>query len=132
MAGRVRATLSSLLILSSALIFPTLASGGATKVVQGQKTWCVAKPSADEATLAANLNFACSQVDCSVLQWGWTCFYPDTLVSHASIAMNLYYQSKGKNYWNCYFKGSALIVTTDPSESDSLEKHDQERTTSCC
>ncbi|CAL9128466.1 unnamed protein product [Musa textilis] len=115
MAGRVRATLSSLLILSSALLLPSLVSGGATKVVQGQKTWCIAKPSADEATLAANLNFACSQVDCSVLQRGWSCFYPDNLMSHASIAMNLYYQSKGRNYWNCYFKGSALIVTTDPS-----------------
>ncbi|XP_009406277.2 glucan endo-1,3-beta-D-glucosidase isoform X1 [Musa acuminata AAA Group] len=80
-----------------------------------QKTWCVAKPSSDEATLTANLNYACSQVDCSILQRGCGCFYPDNLISHASIAMNLYYQSRGRNYWNCYFKNSALVVTTDPS-----------------
>ncbi|KAM0938172.1 putative carbohydrate-binding X8 domain-containing protein, plant [Dioscorea sansibarensis] len=83
--------------------------------VQGEKTWCVAKPSADDATLLANLNYACSQVDCSVLQQSCSCFYPDILISHASIAMNLYYQSNGRNYWNCYFNNSAIIVITDPS-----------------
>ncbi|XP_042444676.1 major pollen allergen Ole e 10-like [Zingiber officinale] len=99
-----------LLILSSALL-----PGGTTKLVQGQKTWCVSKPSSDDATLAANLNYACSQVDCSILQRGYGCFYPDTLMSHSSIAMNLYYQSRGRNFWNCYFRGSGLLVTTDPS-----------------
>ncbi|XP_074578221.1 major pollen allergen Ole e 10-like [Curcuma longa] len=101
-----------LLAISSALL---LAPGGTTKLVQGQKTWCVSKPSSDDATLAANLNFACSQVDCSILQRGYGCFYPDTLMSHASVAMNLYYQSRGRNFWNCYFRGSGLLVTTDPS-----------------
>ncbi|XP_064943076.1 glucan endo-1,3-beta-D-glucosidase isoform X1 [Musa acuminata AAA Group] len=80
-----------------------------------QKTWCVAKPSSDEATLLGNINYACSQVDCSVLQRGRTCFYPDNLMSHASIAMNLYYQSRGRNPWNCFFKNSGLVVATDPS-----------------
>ena len=84
-----------------------------------QKTWCVAKPSTEEATLLGNINYACSQVDCSVLQKGCPCFYPDTLISHASIAMNLYYQAKGRNYWNCNFKNSALIVTTNPSNIPS-------------
>ncbi|WOK91534.1 hypothetical protein Cni_G00225 [Canna indica] len=113
--GRVEARFISLLTLFFALLLPSLASGGEIKAVQGQKTWCVAKPSLDEATLAANLNYACSQVDCSILQRGFACFYPDTLMSHASIAMNLYYQSRGRNFWNCYFKGSGLVVTTDPS-----------------
>ncbi|KAL0306629.1 UNVERIFIED_CONTAM: hypothetical protein Sradi_6080200 [Sesamum radiatum] len=40
---------------------------------------------------------------------------PDNLINHASIAMNLYYQAKGRNHWNCYFKNSGLMVVTDPS-----------------
>ncbi|RWW51813.1 hypothetical protein BHE74_00041804 [Ensete ventricosum] len=82
-----------------------------------QKTWCVAKPSSDDATLLENINYVCSQVDCSVLQRGFPCFYPDNLMSHASIAMNLYYQSRGRNPWNCFFNNSALVVTTDPSKA---------------
>ncbi|KAL4310476.1 hypothetical protein GQ457_01G003380 [Hibiscus cannabinus] len=74
-----------------------------------QKSWCVAKPSSDQATLSANINFACSKVDCRVMQKGCPCFSPDNLMSHASIAMNLYYQAKGRNQWNCDFRGSALV-----------------------
>lgn len=85
-----------------------------------QKTWCVAKPSSDQATLLANINYACSQVDCRILHKGCPCFSPDNLISHASIAMNLYYQCRGRNRWNCDFKNSALIVITDPSKSKLL------------
>jgi len=84
-----------------------------------QKTWCVVKPWTDEATLLGNINYACSQVDCSVLQKGCPCFYPDTLISHASIMMNLCYKARGRNYWHCNFKNSALIVTTNPSNIPS-------------
>ncbi|XP_059302151.1 glucan endo-1,3-beta-D-glucosidase-like [Lycium ferocissimum] len=80
-----------------------------------QKTWCVAKPSSDEKTLKENINYACSQVDCRILQKGCTCSLPDNLMNHASIAMNLYYQAKGRNHWNCHFGNSALVVCTDPS-----------------
>ncbi|KAL3503051.1 hypothetical protein ACH5RR_037500 [Cinchona calisaya] len=88
--------------------------------VNGQKTWCVAKPSSDPGTLLVNINYACSQVDCRVLQKGCSCFYPDNLINHASIAMNLYYQSRGRNHWNCFFGNSALIVTTDPSYGNCI------------
>ncbi|KAL2483546.1 Carbohydrate-binding X8 domain superfamily protein [Forsythia ovata] len=80
-----------------------------------QKTWCVAKPSSDQGTLTANINYACSQVDCRVLQKGCSCFVPDNLINHASVAMNIYYQSRGRNHWNCYFGNSGLVVLTDPS-----------------
>lgn len=81
-----------------------------------QKTWCVAKPSSDQATLMANINYACSQVDCQILRKGCPCAYPDNLMNHASIAMNLYYQANGRNWWNCDFRKSGLIVVTDPSK----------------
>ncbi|KAH7512756.1 glucan endo-1,3-beta-D-glucosidase [Ziziphus jujuba] len=85
-----------------------------------QKTWCVAKPSSDQATLLANINYACSQVDCRVMQKGCPCSSPETLINRASIAMNLYYQSRGKNHWNCDFRNSGLIVVTDPSYGDCI------------
>ncbi|XP_061369957.1 major pollen allergen Ole e 10 [Gastrolobium bilobum] len=97
------------------LMFFSLTSGGNLIMVNGQKTWCVAKPSSDQATLLTNVNYACSQVDCKVLQTGGPCFSPDNLMNHASIAMNLYYQSRGRNHWNCDFKGSSVVVMTDPS-----------------
>ncbi|XP_004295682.1 PREDICTED: glucan endo-1,3-beta-glucosidase [Fragaria vesca subsp. vesca] len=89
-------------------------------MVNGEKTWCVAKPSTDQATLLANLNFACSHVDCRILQGGCPCSSPDNLMNHASIAMNLYYQAKGRNQWNCDFRCSGLIVMTNPSYGDCI------------
>ncbi|XP_042449149.1 glucan endo-1,3-beta-D-glucosidase-like [Zingiber officinale] len=105
--------------LCSTLLLLSLFSGAANLVpaAKADKTWCVAKPSSDAATLMANLNYACSQlqVDCRVLRIGCACARPDSLISHASVAMNLYYQAAGRHYWNCFFNNSALVTTTDPS-----------------
>ncbi|WZZ07274.1 hypothetical protein YC2023_093195 [Brassica napus] len=86
------------------------------KVNAETKTWCVAKPSSDQAALLDNINYACSHVDCRVLSSGCPCYSPGNLINHASVAMNLYYQANGRNYWNCNFKNSGLIVITNPSE----------------
>ncbi|TYI41819.1 hypothetical protein ES332_A01G053000v1 [Gossypium tomentosum] len=96
--------------LSLSFLIFSFIPGGTLMMVNGQKSWCVAKPSSDQATLLANINFACSQVDCR----------PDNLMNHASIAMNLYYQAKGRNKWNCDFRGSGLIVITNPSYADCI------------
>ncbi|XP_052178693.1 glucan endo-1,3-beta-glucosidase isoform X2 [Diospyros lotus] len=106
----VKAAAASLALFLLLLSSPCI-SGGALKL----RSWCVAKPSSDEKTLVENINYACSQVDCRVLQKGCPCFSPDNLFNHASIAMNLYYQCKGRNKWNCDFKNSGLITITDPS-----------------
>ncbi|KAI0492246.1 hypothetical protein KFK09_026515 [Dendrobium nobile] len=100
---------------SIAIILLFLTIGTTPVLVFGEKTWCIAKPSSDVATLLANINYACSQVDCSMIQSGHPCFNPDTPISHASIAMNLYYQAKGRNSWNCDFKNSGLLLNTNPS-----------------
>ncbi|XP_020102528.1 major pollen allergen Ole e 10-like [Ananas comosus] len=92
-------------------------SGENVKLVQCQKTWCVARPSTDDAALKENIEFACSMVNCGIIQSGGPCFNPDTSMSHASVAMNLYYKSRGMNSWNCDFSGSGLIVAADPSYS---------------
>ncbi|XP_068665859.1 glucan endo-1,3-beta-D-glucosidase-like [Aristolochia californica] len=116
MAVMVR-SLSKLSLFLLVLLF---SSGWTSKFVQATKTWCVAKPSSDDSTLLANINWACSQVDCSVIQKGFNCFYPNSLINHASVSMNLYYQTRGRKPWNCVFKDSALVVMTDPSYGNCI------------
>ncbi|XP_076947895.1 major pollen allergen Ole e 10-like [Bidens hawaiensis] len=107
MAGKLSAYVSLLLLC--------FLSVGTLRFVHAQKTWCVAKPSSSQAILLENINFACSQVDCGCLQQGGPCYSPDYAINHASVAMNLYFQSKGRNTWNCNFKNSGLLTLSDPS-----------------
>ncbi|KAJ0018010.1 hypothetical protein Pint_10030 [Pistacia integerrima] len=80
------------------------------------KTWCVAKPSANETQLGSNLEFACSQMKegCKEIEFNGPCYMPNTTISRASYAMNLYYALSGRNPWNCDFSGTGLVTTTDP------------------
>ncbi|CAK9139250.1 unnamed protein product [Ilex paraguariensis] len=82
----------------------------------GQGSWCVPKPSTSDQALMDNINFACGIVNCSTIQEGGPCFNPSTLINHASVAMNIYYQQEGRHFWNCDFTESGLIVVTDPSK----------------
>ncbi|GFP98836.1 glucan endo-1 3-beta-d-glucosidase, partial [Phtheirospermum japonicum] len=81
-------------------------------------TYCVAKPSSSETALQNNYNFACgdAKVNCQAVKVGGACYQPDTLINHASVAMNLYYRAYGRNQWNCDFAKSGLITYTDPSK----------------
>ncbi|KAG2689064.1 hypothetical protein I3760_09G123400 [Carya illinoinensis] len=100
------------------LLLLFLNSEGSLKLANAQQadTWCIAKPSSSDAELTANINFSCDQVlDCRLIQEGGQCFLPNTLVHHASVVMNLYYKTMGKNYWNCDFRNSGLLSLTDPS-----------------
>lgn len=83
----------------------------------GASTWCVAKPATSDALLQQSLQFACGEggADCKHIQPGGGCFNPNSLVSHASYAMNSYYQLHGRNSWNCYFNGEGMLTPTDPS-----------------
>lgn len=85
------------------------------------KTWCVAKPSTGEAALRANLEFACSESDCSAIQGTGGCSAQNggVLLSRASVAMNAYYQARGRNSWNCFFNATGIITITDPSKHRS-------------
>ncbi|KAK1277549.1 Glucan endo-1,3-beta-glucosidase 1 [Acorus gramineus] len=103
----------SLCLLCFALL---LSTGWTAVLVNGQtKTWCVAKASSNDTILQENLRFACSNVDCSIINTGKPCFEPNILISHVSVIMNLYYRAKGSNVWNCDFGSSGLISITDPS-----------------
>ncbi|CAN6249047.1 unnamed protein product [Urochloa humidicola] len=113
--GRGAQPSASLLLFSLGLVLLYFTAG--VGVAAAQKTWCIAKPSASNEILAQNINYAyaCSQVSCAVIQKGGPCYYPDSIVSRAAVAMNLYYAYSGRHAWNCYFNNSALVVQSDPS-----------------
>ncbi|KAM7259476.1 hypothetical protein ACFE04_015217 [Oxalis oulophora] len=80
-----------------------------------QNSWCIANPMVENSALTANLDYACGHVDCRMIKQGGSCFYPNTPLHHASFAINLYYQTMGRDMSNCDFGGSGLISLTDPS-----------------
>ncbi|CAD5197225.1 unnamed protein product [Musa acuminata subsp. malaccensis] len=79
--------------------------------------WCVATADASLAELQNNIDYACGSggADCGAIQNGGACFDPNTLLAHASYAMNAYYQAAGRHDFNCYFGGSGVLTSTDPS-----------------
>ncbi|XP_024028904.1 glucan endo-1,3-beta-glucosidase 7 [Morus notabilis] len=78
--------------------------------------WCVPKAGVSDAQLQTNLDYACSHsIDCGLIQPGGACFEPNTVASHAAYAMNLYYQTYGKNPWNCDFSQTATVTSANPS-----------------
>ncbi|CAL9243401.1 unnamed protein product [Arabidopsis halleri] len=79
------------------------------------RTWCSAMPSSTAEQLQSNINFACSHVDCSPIQPGGFCYYPNTLLEHASFVMNLYYTSQDRIVAACSFGNTGYISYSDPS-----------------
>ncbi|CAL5387506.1 unnamed protein product [Camellia sinensis] len=78
--------------------------------------WCVPKAGVSDDQLQANLDYACGHgVDCSSIQPGGACFEPNTIACHAAFAMNLLYQTSGRNPWNCDFSQTATLTSTNPS-----------------
>ncbi|CAO2145243.1 unnamed protein product, partial [Urochloa humidicola] len=81
----------------------------------GGGKWCVAKTGADATTLQNNINYACGYVDCKPIQSGGGCFDPNNVQSHASFVMNAYYQANGRHDYDCDFKGTGMVTSSDPS-----------------
>lgn len=80
-------------------------------------SWCVPKVGLSDAQLQTNLDYACGHgIDCSSIQPGGTCFDPNTVASHAAYAMNLLYQTAGRNPWNCDFSQTATLTSNNPSK----------------
>nr|GEY56325.1 glucan endo-1,3-beta-D-glucosidase-like [Tanacetum cinerariifolium] len=51
---------------------------------------------------------------------GGACFEPNTVTAHAAYAMNLLYQTAGKNPWNCDFRQTATLTSSNPSYSNCI------------
>eukprot|EP00268_Persea_americana_P058458 TRINITY_DN706_c0_g1_i1.p1 TRINITY_DN706_c0_g1~~TRINITY_DN706_c0_g1_i1.p1 ORF type:complete len:466 (+),score=64.44 TRINITY_DN706_c0_g1_i1:142-1539(+) len=101
---------------------PTNSAPTAGKQPSGKPTgWCMPKPGVSDAELQTNLDYACSQgIDCSPIQPGGACYEPNTVASHASYAMNLLYQTSGRNPWNCDFSASASLTSSNPSYGNCI------------
>lgn len=76
------------------------------------------KAGVTDVQLQANLDYACGKggIDCGPIQPGGACFEPNTLLSHATYAMNLLYQTNGKHAWDCDFSKTATLSSKNPSK----------------
>ncbi|QCD88546.1 histidine kinase 2/3/4 [Vigna unguiculata] len=84
--------------------------------------WCVPKVEVSEEELQRNIDYICGNlaIDCGAIQPGGVCYEPNTVLSHATFAMNLYYQNVGRNPWNCDFSQTAMLTSQNPSYSDCV------------
>ncbi|KAJ8636217.1 hypothetical protein MRB53_010484 [Persea americana] len=78
--------------------------------------WCVARDKASEEILQNNIDYCCSTpgVNCQPIWEGQPCHSPDTIAFHASVVMNLYYNSRLCVDWGCDFEGTGIITLQDP------------------
>ncbi|KAI5075990.1 hypothetical protein GOP47_0008055 [Adiantum capillus-veneris] len=86
----------------------------ATGVTHLPRRWCVAVANADPAKLAAPVNFACTNADCTQLTYGSSCNGLDS-IGNASFAFNQYFQVQNQAAGSCSFEGLATTTTEDPS-----------------
>jgi len=89
-----------------------------------QRQWCVPKSDASDDALQKNIDYVCSNgVDCKPIQQGGPCFVPDTVKSHASYAMNAFYQASGRHDYDCDFSHTGVLTSIDPSKLSGLFPH---------
>ncbi|MCD7455147.1 hypothetical protein HAX54_027223 [Datura stramonium] len=76
-----------------------------TRHAQASGQWCVPKPSSCGRATAKIVSTLC-------VMKGWlavstksgSCFYPNTTINHASVVMNMYYQSNLTHPVSCWFR----------------------------
>nr|XP_043608256.1 glucan endo-1,3-beta-glucosidase 13-like [Erigeron canadensis] len=93
------------------------AGGIAAPPLGREKLWCVAKPSVPAEQLQEAMDYACGDggVDCGPISPTGNCYFPATIVSHASYAFNSYWQKNKKKGGTCSFGGTAMLISSDPS-----------------
>ncbi|XAR51358.1 Glucan endo-1,3-beta-D-glucosidase [Bertholletia excelsa] len=81
------------------------------------KLWCVAKPTVPPNTLQEAMDYACGAGggDCEAIKPHGSCYYPDTVLAHASYAFNSYWQKNKRSGGTCTFGGTAMLINADPS-----------------
>ncbi|XP_031264785.1 glucan endo-1,3-beta-glucosidase 8-like [Pistacia vera] len=88
---------------------------GATGVKYLANRWCMFNPNAkDVSKLAATIDFACSNSDCTTLGYGSSCNNLDAN-GNASYAFNMYFQIKDQDELACGFQGLGTTTTQNLS-----------------
>ena len=84
-------------------------------------SWCTASPTSSQRALQVGLDYACGYggTDCSAIQPGGSCYFPNSVRDHASYAFNKYYQ-KNPVPNSCNFGGAAVITSTNPSRASTV------------
>ncbi|KAK4270716.1 hypothetical protein QN277_019491 [Acacia crassicarpa] len=97
-------------------VIPTSAPTATAPSSDSGRKWCLAKTNVSNEALQRNIDYVCSKgIDCGPIKDGGPCFKPNNVRSHAAYAMNAYYQASGRHDSDCYFAGTGLLTTTDPS-----------------
>jgi hypothetical protein len=87
----------------------------------GQPLWCVAKPTVPDPIIQEAMDYACGTgAECGSILPSGACYQPNTVLAHASVAFNSYWQQSKATGGTCDFGGTAAIVTRDPSMHRSL------------
>ncbi|CAN1753304.1 Glucan endo-1,3-beta-glucosidase 5 [Linum perenne] len=76
--------------------------------------WCVADSSKDLTNVANHMRIACSQADCTTLNYGGSCNEIGAK-GNISYAFNSYYQLNMQNEKSCDFDGLGMVTFLDPS-----------------
>ncbi|KAH7844638.1 hypothetical protein Vadar_030139 [Vaccinium darrowii] len=106
--------------------FPLDLSGGTnnTLLVAAQgvtympNKWCALNPNAkDLSKLAENVEYACTNGDCTSLGYGSSCNGLDEK-GNASYAFNTYYQMNNQDDSSCNFQGLATVTTQNISQAN--------------
>eukprot|EP00246_Nothoceros_aenigmaticus_P017974 TRINITY_DN918_c0_g1_i1.p1 TRINITY_DN918_c0_g1~~TRINITY_DN918_c0_g1_i1.p1 ORF type:complete len:553 (+),score=38.84 TRINITY_DN918_c0_g1_i1:72-1730(+) len=103
---------------SAPLTPPTLLTAPPPPIPVSQgPLWCTTNPNATPAAIQLALDYACGQgqANCVPIQIGQPCFDPNTLNSHASWALNSYYQQTKALGGTCDFAGAATLTAVNPS-----------------
>ncbi|XP_027184966.1 glucan endo-1,3-beta-glucosidase 4 isoform X2 [Coffea eugenioides] len=98
-------------------VYPISLGSSVNVSTNSSGVFCIAKQDADSKKLQNGLNYACGQgqANCSAIQTGQPCYFPDTLQNHASYAYNDYYQKMHTFGGTCDFDGTATTTSQDPS-----------------
>ncbi|WCJ27593.1 Glucan endo-1 3-beta-glucosidase [Euphorbia peplus] len=81
-----------------------------------EKEWCVPKRGAEVEEMQKNIDYVCGLgINCEPIKDGGQCFLPNTVRAHAAFAMNAYYQTNGRFFYDCDFHQTGAITTLDPS-----------------
>ncbi|KAK2968684.1 hypothetical protein RJ640_013102 [Escallonia rubra] len=93
---------------------------GAKNVQYLPAQWCVFNKDIKNMSLVTNnIQYACSQSDCTSLNYGSICNNLDK-AGNISYAFNMYFQMQNQDVEACDFQGLAKIVKQNASTSDCL------------
>lgn len=106
-----------LFFTNGSTVYPLSLGGSGPMSGNSTDLFCIAKSGANEDKLRNGLNWACGDghANCTAIQEGGPCYYPDTTENHASYAYNDYYQRMSSVGGTCDFDGTATTTAADPS-----------------